>query len=173
LLAVGTLVSYLLFYTPLKRKTPVCTLVGAFPGAVPPLIGWVAATGRLGHGAWLLYAVVFLWQFPHFMAIAWMYREDYSRAGYLVLPRADLRNQFVVWQSFVVSLALVSITLIPAIGGESGLVYSAGVLILGLIFLCYSARFAFHRSNVGARRLLAASIIYLPALFILLVLGEK
>lgn len=173
LLAIATLLSYLFLYTPLKRKTALCTLVGAFPGAVPPLIGWAAATGRLDHGAWLLYAVVFLWQFPHFMAIAWMYREDYSRAGYLVLPRANLRNQFLVWQSFGVSLALVSITLIPAMGGESDLVYSAGVLILGLVFLCYGARFAFHRSNVAARQLLTASIIYLPVLFSLLVLSEK
>src|SRR2546430_13824079 len=85
-LAIATLLSYLFFYTPLKRKTPLCTLVGAFPGAMPPLIGWAAASGKLNFEAWTLYAVLFLWQFPHFMAIAWMYREDYDRAGYLVLP---------------------------------------------------------------------------------------
>ena len=102
-------------YTPLKRKTPLCTLIGAFPGAVPPLIGWAAARGRLDPEAWVLYAMVFLWQFPHFMAIAWMYREDYSRAGYLVLPAGEQRNRFVITQSFVVSLVLVPISLIPTI----------------------------------------------------------
>ena len=95
-LAVVTLLSYLFLYTPLKRKTPLCTLIGAFPGAVPPLIGWAAARGRLDPEAWVLYAMVFLWQFPHFMAIAWMYREDYSRAGYLVLPEGEQRHRFVI-----------------------------------------------------------------------------
>src|SRR6202040_1301698 len=130
-LAISTLVSYLFLYTPLKRRTPLCTLVGAFPGAVPPLVGWAAARGRLGPEAFVLYAIVFLWQFPHFMAIAWMYREDYSRAGYLVLPAGELRDRFVVWQSFVVSLVLVLLTLLPTISGESGHVYSGGALILG------------------------------------------
>jgi protoheme IX farnesyltransferase len=173
LLALVTLLSYLFLYTPLKRKTPLCTLVGAFPGAVPPLIGWVAARGRLGPEAWVLYAVVFLWQFPHFMAIAWMYREDYARAGYLVLPLEELRNRFVIWQSVVVSLALIPLSLIPTITGELGLVYSAGALILGSMFFCYSARFAFRRSNVAARQLLAASIVYLPAVFVLMMLNKK
>jgi protoheme IX farnesyltransferase len=106
--------------------------------------------------------MVFLWQFPHFMAIAWMYREDYSRAGYLVLPAGELRNRFVVWQSFVGSLALIPLSLIPTISGESGLVYSCAALIMGSIFFYYSVRFAFHRSNVAARQLLAASVVYLP-----------
>jgi protoheme IX farnesyltransferase len=173
LLALATLLSYLFLYTPLKRKTPLCTLSGAFPGAVPPLIGWAAARGRLGPEAWVLYAMVFLWQFPHFMAIAWMYREDYTRAGYLVLPLDERRDRYVVWQSLGVSLALVPMSLIPTIIGESGLVYSVGALILGLIFFYYSARFAFHRSNVAARQLLAASIVYLPAVFTLLILNKK
>ena len=173
LLALATLLSYLFLYTPLKRKTPLCTLIGAFPGAVPPLIGWVAARGRVDPEAWVLYAMVFLWQFPHFMAIAWMYREDYTRAGYLVLPLDERRDRYVVWQSLGVSLALVPMSLIPTIIGESGLVYSVGALILGLIFFYYSARFAFHRSNVAARQLLAASIVYLPAVFTLLILNKK
>jgi protoheme IX farnesyltransferase len=134
LLAVVTILSYLFLYTPLKRKSPLCTLVGAFPGAVPPLIGWAAARGRLDPDAWLLYAVVFLWQFPHFMAIAWMYREDYARAGYLVLPRGELRNRFVFWQSFFVSLALIPISLIPTIAGRSSPVHSVGGFLFGLIF---------------------------------------
>jgi protoheme IX farnesyltransferase len=173
LLALATLLSYLFLYTPLKRKTPLCTLLGAFPGAAPPLIGWAAARGQLNADAWVLYAIVFLWQFPHFMAIAWMYREDYARAGYMVLPAGELRNRFVVWQSFVVSLALIPVSLIPTFNGEAGLVYSAGAFILGSLFLYYSARFAFHRSNVAARQLLAGSIVYLPAVFVLMILARR
>jgi heme o synthase len=173
LLAVATLLSYLFMYTPLKRKTPLCTLVGAFPGAAPPLIGWAAARGQLNAEAWVLYAMVFLWQFPHFMAIAWMYREDYARAGYLVLPSDERRDRFVAWQSLGVSLALIPVSALSAITGEASLVYSVGAFILGSIFAYYSARFAFGRSNAAARNLLAASIIYLPAVFILLMLNKK
>jgi len=173
LLAVVTLLTYLFLYTPLKRKTSLCTLIGAFPGAVPPLIGWAAARGRLEPAAWVLYALVFLWQFPHFMAIAWMYREDYARAGYLVLPAGELRERFVVWQSLIASLALIPLSLIPTITGESGPIGLLGAFILGSIFLCYSARLAFRRSNVAARQLLAASIIYLPLIFILMMLNKK
>ena len=173
LLALATLLAYLFLYTPLKRKTPLCTLMGAFPGAVPPLIGWAAARGRLDSEAWVLYAMVFLWQFPHFMAIAWMYREDYTRAGYLVLPLGEQRDRFVIWQSLAVSLALIPLSLIPTIIGESGLIYSIGAPILGSIFAYYSGRFAFRRSNVAARQLLAASIVYLPAVFTLMVLNKK
>jgi protoheme IX farnesyltransferase len=173
LLALVTLLTYLFLYTPLKRKTPLCILIGAFPGAVPPLIGWAAARGRLDQEAWVLCAMVFLWQFPHFMAIAWMYREDYARAGYLVLPSDERRDRFVNWQNLTASVALIPLSLIPAINGGSGLVYSVGAFILGLIFLSYSARFALHRSNVAARQLLAASIVYLPAVFILMMLNKK
>jgi protoheme IX farnesyltransferase len=172
-LALLTLLSYLFLYTPLKRKTPLCTLIGAFPGAVPPIIGWAAARGRLDLEAWVLYAMVFLWQFPHFMAIAWMYREDYARAGYRVLPLDERRDCFVIWQSLGVSLFLIPLTLVPTIIGESGLVYSVGALILGSFFFFRSARFASRRSNVAARQLLAASILYLPALFILMMLNKK
>jgi protoheme IX farnesyltransferase len=173
LLAVVTLLSYLFVYTPLKRKTALCTLFGAFPGAVPPLIGWAAARGRLAPEAWVLYAMVFLWQFPHFMAIAWMYREDYARAGYLVLPSGEMINRLVVWQSFAVSLVLIPLSLIPAIAGEVGLTYFVGAFLLGASFLYYSACFAFRRSNAVARHLLTASIVYLPAVFILLMLNRK
>jgi protoheme IX farnesyltransferase len=172
LLAVLTLLSYLFLYTPLKRKTPLCTLVGAFPGAMPPLIGWAAARGRLDPGAWVLYLIVFLWQFPHFMAIAWMYREDYLRAGYRVLPAQRSRARFVTWQSFVFSLALVPVALIPSVAGGSGAVYSVGATLLSLTFLYFSERFAFHRSNITARQLLVSSILYLPLLFALLVLDK-
>lgn len=171
-LASITSLSYLFLYTPIKRKTPFCTLVGAFPGAVPPLVGWAAARGRLDPGAWVLYAIVFLWQFPHFMAIAWMYREDYLRAGYKVLPAHRLRDRFVIWQSFTVSLVLVPVALIPSLEGKSGLVYFVGAAVLSLTFLYSSERFAFHRSNLTARQLLIASIIYLPALFVLMVFAK-
>jgi heme o synthase len=130
---------------------------------VPPLIGWAAARGRLDPEAWVLYAMVFLWQFPHFMAIAWMYREDYARAGYLVLPLDEQRDRFVMWQSSAASLALIPFSMIPVIAGESGLVYAVGAFIAGSIFFYFSERFAFRRSNVAARQMLAASIVYLPA----------
>jgi heme o synthase len=172
LLAALTLLSYLFLYTPLKRKTPLCTLVGAFPGAAPPLIGWAAARGRLDAEAWVLYFIVFLWQFPHFMAIAWMYRDDYSRAGYHVLPTEKSRNRFVTWQSFGCSLALVPVALFASIAGGARVVCSAGAAALSVALLYFSGRFAFHRSNITARQLLAASIFYLPLLFALLVLDK-
>jgi heme o synthase len=173
LIGVLTLLSYLLVYTPLKRKTPVCTLVGAFPGAAPPLIGWAAARGRIDAEAWVLYLIVFLWQFPHFMAIAWMYRGDYSRAGYRVLPTQRLQDRFVTWQSFAFSLALVPVALVPGITGDWGAIYPVGAALLGLALLYFSGRFAFRRSNITARQLLAFSIFYLPLLFSLLVLDKK
>jgi protoheme IX farnesyltransferase len=173
LLALATLLSYLFLYTPLKRKTPLCILIGAFPGAVPPLIGWAAARGRLDPEAWALYATVFLWQFPHFMAIAWMYREDYARAGYLVLPLDERRDRYVIWQCLGALLALGALSLIPTITRESSFIYSAGVFLFDLMFLYYGARFASQRSNATARRLLAASIVYLPAVFVLLMLNKK
>jgi len=121
----------------------------------------------------VLYAIVFLWQFPHFMAIAWMYRKDYTCAGYLTLPSGEQRDRFVIWQSLAFSLALIPLNLIPTIVGESGLAYSFGALILGLIFFYCSAGFAFRRSNVAARHLLTGSIVYLPTVFILVMLGKK
>src|SRR6267142_166230 len=173
LLSILTLLAYLFLYTPLKRKTPLCTLIGALPGATPPLIGWAAACGRLDGNAWLLFAIVFLWQFPHFMAIAWMYREDYARAGYIVLPVGRSKDHFVAWQTLLPSLALLAVALGPAIRGESGIVYLAGALVLGSAFLCYSVRFAFQMSTVSARRLLFASILYLPLLLAFLASDKK
>ena len=172
LLAVLTLGSYLALYTPLKRKTPLCTLVGALPGAMPPLIGWAAASGKLSFEAWVLYLVLFLWQFPHFMAIAWMYREDYARAGYMVLPPGEQRGRFMSWQALVPSLALIPVSLSPAVIVPAGLVYVVVACILSSGFFYYSARLAFRRSNVDARRLLMASIIYLPLAFLLMVLDK-
>ena len=173
LLAALTLLSYLFLYTPLKRITPLCTLVGAIPGAAPPLIGWAAARGHLHPAASVLFAIVFLWQFPHFMSIAWMYREDYARAGYLVLPADELKDRFVSWQCLLPTLGLFAVALVPALRGQSGIVYFAGAFAFGGLFLYCSTRFALQPSIAWARRLLFASIIYLPALFALLALDKK
>src|SRR2546427_6189475 len=140
---------------------------------ISPLIGWAAARGRLDAEAWVLYAIVFLWQFPHFMAIAWMYREDYARAGYVVVPTGKSKDRFVAGQTLLPSLALLAVALVPAIQGQSGIVYMAGALVLGGVFLCYSARFAFQMSTVSARRLLFASILYLPLLLAFFALDKK
>src|SRR5467141_4196069 len=172
LLAILTLLTYLFVYTPLKRKTPLCVLVGAFPGALPPLIGWAAASGRLNSEAWALYAILFLWQFPHFMAIAWMYREDYDRAGYLVLPKGKRRSSFMVWQSVLPSLALVPLSLAPMLLGNEGVIYGVGALLLSVCFCYYGAQLSVRRNNGAARRLLLASILYLPLLFVLMVLDK-
>ena len=173
LLAALTLLSYLFLYTPLKRITPLCTLVGAIPGAAPPLIGWAAARGRLDPAAWVLFVIVFLWQFPHFMSIAWMYREDYARAGYLVLPLEENRNRFVIFQAVVAPAILFLVGLIPTIASPSGLIYFGGAVAIGGVFLYYSSRFAIDKTNVAARQLLLASILYLPVVFTLLVLNKK
>ena len=173
LLATLTLLSYLFLYTPLKRITPFCTIIGAVPGAAPPLIGWAAARGHLDPAAWGLFAIVFLWQFPHFMSIAWMYREDYARAGFRVLPASENRIRLVRWQTLTASAALVVVALTPAISGLSGFVYVTGAVALGGVLLTYSARFAMLRTNVAARQLLLVSILYLPAVFALLILDKN
>jgi protoheme IX farnesyltransferase len=166
-LAALTLLTYLFLYTPLKRKTPLCVLVGAFPGAMPPLIGWAAASGRLNSEAWILYAVVFLWQFPHFMAIAWMYREDYERAGYLVLPKGNARVPFVTLETLLPLLALIAISIVQFPTRHAAIFYCAGAL-LSVGFLYFGLEFVLQRSRTAARRLLAASIVYLPLLFLLI-----
>ena len=171
LLTAITLVSYLLVYTPLKRRTPLCTLVGAIPGAMPPLIGWAAARGALSAEAWLLFAIVFLWQFPHFMAIAWMYREDYDRAGYKVLPQGRVRVPVVIAQTLLPLIALVFVSLVPALPGAAGVLRTGGILLAGLGFLTCGLQFVSRRSGSSARRLLFASILYLPVVFLLLSLA--
>src|SRR6267154_3877853 len=165
-LAALTLLTYLFLYTPLKRKTSLCVLVGALPGAMPPLIGWAAASGRLNSEAWTLYAILFLWQFPHFMAIAWMYREDYDRAGYLVLPKGKARVPFMTLETLLPLVALVGITIVQLPTRHAAIFYCAGAL-LSLAFLYFGLEFVVQRSRSAARRLLAASIVYLPLLFAL------
>jgi len=166
-LAALTLLTYLFVYTPLKRKTPLCVLVGAFPGAMPPLIGWAGASGRLSIEAGILYALIFLWQFPHFMAIAWMYREDYDRAGYLVLPKGKARVPFVTLETLLPLLVLVAISMVQFPTRHAVIFYCAGAL-LDLGFLYFGSEFVLQRSRAAARRLLAASIVYLPLLFVLI-----
>jgi protoheme IX farnesyltransferase len=165
-LATLTLLTYLFVYTPLKRETPLCVLVGAFPGAMPPLIGWAAASGRLSIEAWTLYAMLFLWQFPHFMAIAWMYREDYDRAGYLVLPKGNVRVPFVILETLLPLVALVAISVTQFPARYPATFYCAATL-LGAGFAYFGWKFVFERSRATAHRLLKASIIYLPLLFAL------
>jgi heme o synthase len=171
-LALATMASYLLVYTPLKRKTPLCTLIGAVPGAAPPLIGWAGATGALSVEAWILYSMVFLWQFPHFMAIVWMYREDYRRAGYRIVPRDKPMVPFVLYQAMIPLLVLVPLSLTPVFYGRAGRVYLATALVLGAGFIYRADQLAVHQSNAMARRLLLTSIVYLPLIFIALVLDR-
>jgi heme o synthase len=172
-IALFTLSSYLLIYTPLKRKSPACTLIGAIPGAMPPLIGWAGASGHLSSEAWILCGIVFLWQFPHFMAIAWMYRDDYQRAGYRVLPAANRRCAFVNWMTVLPLLVLIPLTMFPAFSGHADLIYASGALFVGSIFLYYGSVLALQKSNQHARHLLIASIAYLPVVFALLIRSSE
>jgi protoheme IX farnesyltransferase len=172
LLGLFVIVGYLLAYTPLKTRTSLSTMVGAFPGAVPPLIGWSAATGHLTVGAWVLFAILFLWQFPHFLAIAWMYREDYSRARILMLPVVEPDGKVTGQQIIAYSLMLLPVSLLPAVLGISGKVYFAGAVVLGLLFIGCSIRAALSLSRQRARDLLLASVVYLPLLFGLMVLDR-
>jgi protoheme IX farnesyltransferase len=168
-LALITLAAYLFVYTPLKRKTPLSTVAGAFPGAMPPLIGWVAAGGSIASPqAWILYSLLFLWQFPHFMAIAWMYREDYARAGYLLLPQ-EHDHTFVAWFTAVPSLALVVVSVLAV----DGALQCACTVTLGFGLLYYATRLLFFPSRMAARQLLKASIIYLPLEFLILIVGRQ
>lgn len=173
LLAALTLTSYLFLYTPLKHRTSLCTVVGAFPGAMPPLIGWAAAQGQLSAEAWVIYAMLFLWQFPHFLAIAWMYREDYARAGILMLPVTDAGGPATGRHIVFYSLVLLPVSLLPTLLGMAGMVYFFGALALGLWFLGSGISLAVTRSNVYARRLLQVSIVYLPLVFALLMLDQQ
>ncbi len=173
LLAVLTLATYLLLYTPLKSRTPLCTIVGAFPGAMPPLIGWAAVRGTLDLEAWVLYGILFLWQFPHFLAIAWIYREDYARGGILMEPVVDPSGKSTFRQILVTSALLVPLSLAPALLGMGGKLYLLGAIPLGLGFLAFGIWSARERTARPARYLLHASVLYLPALFALLMFDKQ
>ena len=169
--ALVTFLLYVFVYTPLKTRTTLNTVIGAIPGALPPVIGWAGATGRLGVEAWALFLIVFLWQFPHFLAIAWIYRDDYERAGFRMLTVGDARGRMTGCQAVSYALALVPAGLLPAIVGLAGPVYFAGALLLGLWYLVAATRFWLEASDRRARRLLHTSFVYLPAILLLLLLN--
>ena len=171
-LGLTVIAGYLFVYTPLKTRTTLSTAIGAFPGAMPPLMGWTAARGEIEIGAWVLFAILFLWQFPHFLAIAWMYREDYGRAGICMLPVVEPDGRVTGQQIIVYSLMLIPVSLLPAILGISGRFYLIAALALGLLFLATAVRAALSKSNQHARQLLLASVLYLPLLFGVMVLNR-
>ncbi len=172
LLGLFTLVSYLFAYTPMKRRSPHSTTVGAIPGAMPPLIGFAAAAGTLSPLAWILYGILFLWQFPHFYAIAWMYREDYAKAGIRMLPVVEPDGASTARRIVLFSLALVPVSVLPRFLGDAGNVYLLGALALGFYFSLAGARAAFDRTRPRARQVLLASVVYLPLLYGLLALDR-
>lgn len=169
-LGIATLMMYLFFYTPLKQKTWWSTTVGAFPGAMPPLIGYAAAANKLTPEALVLGAILFLWQFPHFYAIAWMYREDYSRAGIRMLPVVEPDGESTARQILLFSCLLIPISLLPKWMGMTGTTYMVGAILLGLLFLYAGIRVSLDRTKLRARKVLLASVVYLPVLYALMVL---
>jgi protoheme IX farnesyltransferase len=166
--ALVTWASYLFAYTPLKTRTSVSTIVGAFPGALPPVIGWAAARGSVDHGAFLLFAILFLWQIPHFLAIAWIYRDDYARGGLPMLPVLDADGRITGRQALANSVALLLVSLAPAAAGMAGRAYLVGALALGLMFVGAAWRAAVLRSIPAARTLFLCSLVYLPGVSALL-----
>jgi len=167
--AAATLLSYALIYTPLKSRSSLATLVGGVPGALPPMIGWAAATGTLSVEAWVLFAIVFLWQMPHFLAIAWLCREDYARAGLPTLPVVEPDGRSTAHQVVLYGAVLVPISLAPTLVGLAGRAYFGGALALGLVLLALGIQFARQRTNERAKRLFLGSITYLPLLWGLMV----
>ena len=173
LLGLTVIAGYLFVYTPLKTRTSLSTALGAFPGAMPPLMGWTAARGEIDVAAWVLFAILFLWQFPHFLAIAWMYREDYGRAGIKMLPVVEPDGRVTGQQIIAYSLMLVPVSLLPSVLGISGKLYLVAAAVLSLLFLASSVRAAISKSNQHARQLLLASVLYLPLLFGVMVLNRQ
>jgi heme o synthase len=177
-LSLATSVSYLGFYTPLKKISPWCTFVGAFPGAMPPVLGWTALRGRLEWGTLVLFAILFLWQFPHFFSIAWLYSEDYESAGIRMLPVVEKDGRSTVRQSIFYGALLIPVSILPFVLHMTGLVYLLGAIALGGIYLFFARNLgagaqtpASPQSKKGARELLRASVIYLPLLFLLMMLN--
>jgi heme o synthase len=168
MLGLFTLLCYLFVYTPLKQRSPHSTTIGSIPGAMPPLIGFAAASGTLTWDAWVLFAILFLWQFPHFYAIAWMYKEDYARAGIRMLPVVEPDGKSTARRILLYSIALIPISLMPKFFAMAGNVYLYGAIALGLAFLYYGLRTRWDRTRQQARRVLLASVVYLPLLFSLM-----
>jgi protoheme IX farnesyltransferase len=172
LLAISTLLGYLLVYTPLKRITPLCTLLGAIPGAMPTLIGWAGASAHIDRQAWFLFAILFLWQFPHFLAIALMYREDYSRAGFRMLPRFDSDGRFTKVEIVGFTVVLVLTTMLP-LAGRGGATYWLCMFAAGSFFLYHAANLAKSTSKILAGRVVHASVIYLPVVLAIMVIWKS
>jgi protoheme IX farnesyltransferase len=170
-LGAFTLVTYIFIYTPLKRVSPICTIIGAVPGAIPPLMGWTAATGTLGTGGWIIFAILFFWQLPHFMAISWMYREDYARGGFEMLAVRDDDGKATARQAVLYSFALLTVSVLPPLFGLSTFVYLTGAILAGSALAYAAFRFLDDRTPVRARRLFMASNIYLVVMMTLLVLA--
>ena len=170
--ALATLLSYVAVYTPLKRRSSFGTVIGAIPGALPPIIGWAAAEGTLPPQAWTLFGIMFLWQLPHFLAIAWMYREDYARAGFPMLPVLEPDGRSTGRQAVLYAAALVPLSLAPTLMRMAGEFYFAGALVLGVAFLALTARLSRPRSTREARQVFFGSIIYLPLLWILMIANK-
>ena len=168
--ALTTLVTYVFVYTPLKLKTSFATVVGAVPGALPPMIGWAAATGTVSREAWTLFAIVFLWQMPHFLAIAWLYREDYGRAGFPMLPVTEPDGRSTGRQVVAYATALLPVSLVPTLIGLAHPSYFAGALLLGAAYFALGVRFALRRERLDALRLFISSIVYLPLVWTLMIL---
>jgi protoheme IX farnesyltransferase len=171
-LGAAALAGYLFVYTPMKRITSLATVVGAIPGALPPLMGWTAVSGRLELGGLVLFSILFLWQLPHFLAIAWMCRDDYSRAGIPVLPVIEPDGRSTARQMMLYGAALLPVSLMPTVLGLTGSTYLVGTLALGCFFLTVCLAFAFSFSTVAARRVLLASVLYLPAVLLVMVLDR-
>jgi protoheme IX farnesyltransferase len=167
-----TLASYLFLYTPMKQRTWWSTTVGAIPGAMPPMIGYAAAAGAITRESWVLFAILFLWQFPHFYSIAWMYREDYARAGILMLPVVEPDCRSTARQIVLYGVALIPMSLVPGMLGMSGRIYLVGALLLGLWFLYSGVRVARERSMIRARGVLITSVLYLPLIYGLMLLDR-
>jgi protoheme IX farnesyltransferase len=165
LVALATIASYALVYTPLKRRTSLATVVGAVPGALPPMIGWAAATNTLSVEAWVLFGIVFFWQMPHVLAISWMFREDYERGGIRVLPVEEPDGASTSRQTITYAAVLLPVTLLPTLVGLAGGIYFAGAVVLGLLILWLAVDFARARTTSRARRLFVVSLLYLPALW--------
>jgi protoheme IX farnesyltransferase len=170
--ALATLLTYTVFYTPLKKRTSLATVVGGVPGALPPMIGWAAVRNNLSVEAWILFGIVFLWQMPHFLAIAWMYREDYRRAGFPLLPIVEPDGGSTGRQAVIYAAALVPVSLAPTAAAMTGNAYLAGAAVMGVGFLALAARFARFRATADARRLFFGSVVYLPLLWILMVVNR-
>ena len=171
-MALLTWATYLFAYTPLKTRTSLSTIVGAFPGALPPVIGWTAARGQLEPGAVVLFAILFLWQIPHFLAIAWIYREDYARGGLPMLPVLDPAGVLTGRQAVANSFALLLVSLVPTMAGLAGRAYLVGAVVLGLGFIGVAVASAVRRTLPAARALFLASVVYLLALCTLLLLDR-